>query len=63
MMVQVFRLDLEFDFLRFRNEWYYLLTGEILGLRMFEREQVDFVWIDALIATASELSIGLPFPP
>jgi hypothetical protein len=57
LLVQIFQLDLRFDFLRFNNEWYYLLSGEGFELPagIFEirkRAQYD-VWINALIETSN----------
>ncbi|MFQ5708029.1 MAG: hypothetical protein ACE5HO_11295 [bacterium] len=46
MLVRSLRLDLKYDLLRFNNEWYYFMSGEIIA------KDIDFVWIDALVQTS-----------
>jgi hypothetical protein len=46
-VVLKFELDRKFTFLRFNNDWYYLLMGREWGLK--EGADFDLVWIDALV--------------
>ena len=51
ILVRGFRLDRRYEWLRFKNEWHYLFTGEILdfpGQPGFP-EDVDFVYVDVLM--------------
>jgi hypothetical protein len=46
-LVRIFRLDLWLQFLRFRNEWHYLLSGEQDNLS--NRNKIILVQVDALL--------------
>lgn len=45
-----FKWDQKFSIFRINNEWYYLLTGKILDKN--QKDDVEFVQIDALVNTA-----------
>ena len=49
LMVRRYDLDLKFNSLRLNNEWYYLLSEEIIKTK---QSDVNYVWIDALVETA-----------
>ncbi len=54
-----FKLDVRFPFLRYGNQWYYLLTGRIVEFPEFEhvratREQIDLTLVDVLVNTGKE---------
>ncbi len=55
LVVRAWRLDKKFEFLRFNNEWYYLLTGELIentqSIVDVGTREIDYVWIDALVGT------------
>ncbi len=46
-MVLKLEFDRRFAFLRFSNDWYYLLTGREWGLK--RGADFDLVWLDALV--------------
>jgi hypothetical protein len=52
-LVRHFKLDRRFKFLRFSNEWHYLLTGEILDFPGIDgsTDEADLRFIDALVET------------
>jgi hypothetical protein len=54
-LVIKFELDLRFLFLRFSNDWYYLLTGREWGLK--QGSDFDLVWLDALVEAAGQAII------
>ena len=35
-LIRIYKLDLKYEFFRFDNEWYYALSGEIIGWKRFE---------------------------
>jgi hypothetical protein len=44
------KLDLKFPFLRFGNEWHYLLTGEILYLQKgIEKSSITMIQLDVVV--------------
>lgn len=47
------KLDRKYKLLRFKNEWHYLVTGEILDFPNVpgEASTVDFVWVDLMVET------------
>jgi hypothetical protein len=48
--VRFLRLDRKISWLRFKNNWYYIFSGEILDFPQMpgHYKNVDFVWIDAM---------------
>jgi hypothetical protein len=46
-LVRIFRLDTRLQFLRFRNEWHYLLSGEQDNLS--KKNKIILVQVDALL--------------
>lgn len=55
LLVWLLHLDKRFETLRFNNEWYYLLTGELIkgrhSILRLEADRIDYVWIDVLVET------------
>lgn len=54
--VRRFKWDRRYRWLRYDNEWHYLLTGEILEtsdilpiIRLYDAKRIDFVVVDALV--------------
>lgn len=55
-LIRAFRMDLKWQFLRFRNEWYYLLRGEMSSesgnKNIFRPSKPDFlIQIDTLVSS------------
>jgi hypothetical protein len=50
-LVRATRLDLSTQIFRFRNEWHYLLTGEVLSFKevSLESREVDGVYLSAVV--------------
>jgi hypothetical protein len=58
-MVRRFKWDIKSRLFRFNNEWYYLMTGEIVNFpeNNFKAQKIDFVHVDVLTKTSKELII------
>lgn len=52
-LIRKYKLDRKYKLLRYKNEWHYLVTGEILDFPNVpgEASTVDFVWVDLLVQT------------
>lgn len=51
-IVRRFKLDRSIRYLRFQNEWYYMLSGELLEIQRVvksAKQTIDFKYIDALV--------------
>lgn len=57
IIIRKFKLDWKTMYLRFNNEWFYIVTGEILGFseNTFQpKKKIDFTFVDVLVKIDNE---------